>query len=151
MIMPKIKTLDAGNNFLHAYGSEHEFRVVALAIPAPFTAAQDWTIVDRGNGRFALRLEMGGIDRYLTAEGNGGTHVFTRPKDSNFTRQTWRGDQSSTTNRISLGKSGRFLQADVDGQILIQPDGDGTPRGFNVELVKEENFGNGSTWTPPLT
>jgi hypothetical protein len=146
--MPKFRTLNAGSNFLRAYGPAHDFRVVALSDSV--AAAQNWTVTDRGNGRFALHLEMDGVDRYLTAEGDSGFHVFTAPRDPNFNRQTWRSDQGNTTNLISLGTSGRFLQADVDGQIVIQPDGDGTPRGFDVELVRVENFGSGSAWTPSL-
>jgi hypothetical protein len=91
-----------------------------------------------------------GSDRYLTAEENGGTHVSTQPKIDSFNRQTWRKDQSASPNKISLGKSGRFLQIDFDGAIIIEPDPDG-PRGFDVELAKEENLGQGSEWTPPVS
>ena len=71
------------------------------------------TITNRGKGRFTLHQIIGGIERYLTAEANGGTHVFTLPKNAGFNRQIWRADQGFTTNLISQGKSGRFLQADV--------------------------------------
>jgi hypothetical protein len=148
--MQTIFTIDSGNNFLHAYGSEHDFRVVALA--NIFTTAQKWTVTDRGNGRFTIHRVVDGIKRYLTAEANGGTHVFTFPKNPGFNGQTWRTDQFNTNNFISLGKSGRFLQADVAGLIVIQPDGSpvnsDAPRGFNVELVRKENIGTGSAWTP---
>jgi hypothetical protein len=146
--MPKIRTSDSGNNYLHAYDSGHDFRVVALANNAQ--TAQNWTITDLGNGRYTLHQVIGGVNHYLTAEANYGTHVFVAPKSPSFNRQIWRKDQGSTTNLISLAKSGRFLQADVDGLILIQPDFPSGPRGFDVELVKGANLGNGSHWTPGL-
>ena len=96
---------------------------------------------------------MDGIHRYLTTEHNGSARIFTAVLLPNFERQIWRKDQGHVANLISLGKSGRFLQADVEGQISIQPDGDEdqeAPRGFDVELVKEVNFRAGSTWTPAL-
>lgn len=150
--MPTIRTLDSGNNFLHAYSAGHDFRVVALA--DIFATAQNWNVTNRGKGRFTLHQVIGGIERYLTAEANGGTHLFTLPKNPGFNRQIWRSDQGFTTNLISLGKSGRFIQADVEGLIVIQPDfaaDPNAPRGFDVELVRLENLGNGSSWTPTLT
>jgi hypothetical protein len=145
MGMAKIRTLSAGTNFLHAYGPNHEFRVVALAVNA--SEAQEWTITDRGSGRFTIHQSVNGTDRYLTAEVNGGTHVFAQPKIDDFDRQTWRNDQSASPNKISLGESGSFLQVDFDGLIIIEPDLDG-PQGFDVELAKEQNLGQGSEWTP---
>jgi hypothetical protein len=147
MNMPRLHTLDVEQLFLHAYGANHHFRVVAVFPPAPFSAAQDWTITDRGNGRFAIHLALDGVERYLTGEDQGGFHVFTAPQDPDFDRQTWRRDQGPVDGLISLGKSGRFLQADSDGDLFIEPD-DGGLRGYNVELARLENLTGLSTWGP---
>jgi hypothetical protein len=53
---------------------------------------------------------MDGIHRYLTAEHNGGAHIFTAVLDPNFERQIWRKEQGHVANLISLGKSGRFFR-----------------------------------------
>jgi hypothetical protein len=140
----RIHTADAGFAFLHALGSGHNFRVVALFESAPFTNAQKWTVTDRGNGRFAFHMVVGGIERYLTAEANSGDYVFTAPKNPGFDRQTWRRDQGQPgTKTLALGTTGRFLQGDRDIVIASDfPSIDPTPQfGLNVELGRRATFG----------
>jgi hypothetical protein len=147
MIMSGFETANT-NVFLHAYGHDHNFRVVALQATAAFPE-QQWTVDALSSGRFLIHTQVEGADRYLTAETRNGRHVFTSPQDPHLIGQIWRGDQGPFNGLVSLGKSGKFLQADDDGFIVCEPDDNG-PRGFMVELVTALHFGNGSAWKPFL-
>jgi hypothetical protein len=131
-----------GDAFLHALAPGHNSRVVALYRNAPdFNGAQEWTVTDRGDGRFTFHLDVGGSEHYLTAEADG-HYVFTQPQDPNFNRQTWRRDQGAP-GTIALGTSGRFLQGDRDILIVSEnPSVDpNAVLGLNVELRREGTFG----------
>ena len=78
---------------------------------------------------------MDGIHRYVTAENNGGAHIFTAVLDPNFERQIWRKDQGHVANLISLGKSGRYLQADVKAKFRSNPMAMRTTRTRHVDSM----------------
>ena len=129
--MPPLHTQEEESLFLHAYGLNHNYRVVAVYPPTPYTTAQDWTITNRGKGRFAIHQTLDGVDRYLTGQDNNdptgqahnGIHVFALPQDPNFERQTWRIEpRARVEGYLSLGQSGDSLSPDLQDSIYIQPE-----------------------------
>jgi hypothetical protein len=145
--MPRLFPLDVDTMSLHALDSGQNFRVVVLQIPP--NTAQNWTVTNRGNGRYAISTDaVDGTERFLTGQSNGGSHLYALPQDPDFENQTWRRDQGPVSGLISMGLSGRFLKGDCGDSVAIEPD-NGGPRGFDVELVRIENFGACSAWGPP--
>jgi hypothetical protein len=144
MNMPRLFPLDVQTML----DSSQNFRVVVFQIPP--NSAQNWTVTDRGNGRYAISTDdVDGTERYLTGEANGGFHVYALPQEPDFERQTWRRDQGAVggLGLISLGKR-QILSADCGDSVAIEPDAVG-PRGFKVELVRFENRGACAGWGPP--
>jgi hypothetical protein len=144
MNMPRLFPLDVNVMSLHACDSGQNFRVVILQIsPAN---AQNWTVTNRGNGRYAISTNaVDGTERFLTGQANGGPHLYALPQDPDFEFQTWRRDQGPAgfVDTISMGLSGRFLQGDCGDSLAIEVDNNG---GFDVDLVRSENLGRCSGW-----